>query len=326
MLSRMADSCYWLARYMERSETNARALSSQLIHMLEESDQNTLDQNWEVLLDICTSKNDDDEHAPDLKSEQVLHYLVRSRENDNSLLHLLELAREKARESRTLIPASIWEMINRLYIEKKEQLDGSLHSNTIQSHLGDLLDMSSNFQGIIESSMLRGESYNFIKIGKWIERAETTARILKVTCEKMLAEKNYKDIEEFDYWLHALQLANGYDSFIMEHPLTLNPEEVFTFLIEEERFPRSITYCVEHTLRAVEQLNPGRRPQYAEELVQLLENTQRGIERTDIDEMSVEGLLRFLNGFLDHCDRINEVFSATYNLGGYKSRSVGNSQ
>ncbi|MGP4077746.1 alpha-E domain-containing protein [Halobacillus sp. K22] len=326
MLSRLADSLYWLSRFIERSETNARTLSSRLIHMLEESDQNTLNNDWEELLEICASKNEYYALYSRLNSEDVLDYLVRSPENENSLLQLLERSREKAKESRTLIPASIWEMINHLYLEKKEQLDGSLRSNTIQEDLGDILDMSSNFQGIIESSMLRGEAYNFIKIGKWIERAETTARILKVICEKTLVEKNNKDFQEFDYWLHALQLANGYDSFIMEHPLTLNPEEVFTFLIEEERFPRSITYCMNHTLLAVEQLNPGRSPQNTEELFQLLEYTQRGIERTDIAGMSVEELLRFLKGFQDHCDRIHEVFSAAYNLDGYKSRSVGNSQ
>ncbi|SFF72415.1 Uncharacterized conserved protein, Alpha-E superfamily [Halobacillus alkaliphilus] len=325
MLSRIADSCYWLARYMERSETNARTLSSQMLHMLEESDQSKMDREWELLFKICTSK-EYDEHDSRLNREDMLHDLVLSRENESSLLHLLELAREKAKVSRTLMPASIWEMINRLYLEKKEQLEGSLHSNTIQSDLGDILDMSSNFQGIIESSMLRGDTYNFVKIGKWIERAETTARILKVICEKTLEEENNKDSQDFDYWIQALQLANGYDSFIMEHPLTLDPKEVFSFLIKEERFPRSIKYCVGHILSAVEQLNPGKRSQDKEELLQLLEYTQRGIERTDIAEMSVDKLLRFLNGFQDHCHRINEVFSTTYNLDGYKSRSVGNSQ
>ncbi|MGI8317030.1 alpha-E domain-containing protein [Halobacillus mangrovi] len=322
MLSRVAGSLYWMSRYVERSGNNARTLSSQLIRMLEDSDQDTLDHNWEVVLEICASKKEYSKHYSRLNSENVLHYFVRSQENENSLFNLLELAREKARESRTIIPESIWELMNRSYLEKKVQMDEPLNSNAIQSDLDDILDMSTSFQGIIESSMLRGEPYIFIKIGKWIERAETTARILKVICEKATADKGNTDLQVFDHCLHALQVANGYDSFIMEHKLTLNPYEVITFLIEEERFPRSIMYCVEHTLRAVEQLNPGKSLQSTEELLELLANTKRGIERTDVAEMTMDELLSFLKGFQDHCDRINEVFSATYNLDSYKRRSV----
>ncbi|WP_179133930.1 alpha-E domain-containing protein [Halobacillus massiliensis] len=320
MLSRVADSLYWMSRNIERSENNARTLSSQLIYMLEDSEQHILDSSWEVILEICASKGEYDNHYSRLNSESIIQFFTQSRENKDSLINLLGSAREHARASRTIIPDSVWQLLNRFYIEKKDQLEQPLNSSNIHSELYDIVDMSTNFQGIIESAMLRGKPYSFVKIGKWIERADTTARTLKVICEKTLKENT--GLQVSDHLLHALQVVNGYDSFIMEHQLTLEPNEVFTFLIEEERFPRSIKYCLGHTLNAVEQLNSGKRPQYTEELLQLLANTQRGIKRSEVSEMTIEELLVFLNGFQEHCERINEVFSATYNLDGYKKRTV----
>ncbi|WP_173918476.1 alpha-E domain-containing protein [Halobacillus sp. Marseille-Q1614] len=314
MLSRVADSLYWMSRNIERSENNARILSAQMIHMLEASDQNVLDRDWEEILEICASKQDYYNHYVRLNRDTILQYLTLSPMNNNALQNTVNFARENARATRDIIPDELWQMINRFYLEKQSQVDQPFTPPVIQSHLKDVITMSMTCQGIIESTMTRGTPYAFIKIGKWIERAEKTARILNVICEKTLREKNSTDSQSYYYWLTALQIVNGYDSFIKDHPPTMNPQEVLTFLIEEEKFPRSIRYCVDHILETIHNLEAGKRSHYSEDLFQLLTDIKAEINDTDISGMSMEELMVFLDRFQDNCHQLSRVFSMTYYL------------
>ncbi|WP_082232560.1 alpha-E domain-containing protein [Halobacillus massiliensis] len=314
MLSRTADSLYWMSRNIERSENNARILSAQMIHMLESSDQKIVDKDWEEILEICASKQEYFSHYDRLNRETILHYLMLNPVNMNAIQNTINFSRENARASRDIIPDALWQLINRFYLEKRSQAEQPLIPPVIQNHLKDVINMSMTCQGIIESTMTRGIPYAFIKIGKWIERAEKTARILNVICEKTIREKNSTDSQSYYYWLTALQIVNGYDSFIKDHPPTMNPQQVLTFLVEEERFPRSIRYCVDHIINAVEDLESGKRSHYSEELFQLLMNIQEKIRHTDISGLSMEELMVYLDEFQDDCHKVSYVFSKTYYL------------
>ncbi|MFG6147227.1 alpha-E domain-containing protein [Halobacillus sp. B23F22_1] len=314
MLSRVADSLYWMSRNMERSENNARILSTQLIHMLESSDQRVMDRDWEEILEICASKEEYYERYARLNRDTVIQYITLSPANPNSLQNSIVYARENAKATRDHIPDGLWQLINWFYLDKNAQQDQPMTPQATQNHLKDIIHMSMTSQGIIESTMTRGTSYTFIKIGKWIERAEKTARILNVICEKTLKEKNCTDTENYYYWLTALQIVNAYDSYIKEHPPTMNPKDVLTFLIENQNFPRSIRYCVDHILSAIHNLESGKISHYSEDLFKLLAGIQEEISRTDIVNMSTEELMIFLDTFQNYCHRVSRTFSETYYL------------
>ncbi|MCP3027469.1 alpha-E domain-containing protein [Halobacillus sp. A5] len=314
MLSRVADSLYWMARNIERSENNARILSTQLIHMLESSDQSVMDRDWEEILEICASKEEYYERYARLNRDTVIQYITLSPANVNSLQNSIVYARENAKATRDHIPDELWQLINRFYLDKNSQQDLPMTPQATQTHLKDTIYMSMTSQGIIESTMTRGIPYTFIKIGKWIERAEKTARILNVICEKTIREKSCTDTENYYYWLTALQIVNGYDSYIKENPPTMNPKDVLTFLIENHNFPRSIRYCVDHILQAVHNLESGKISHYSEDLFQLLAGIQEDMGRTDIASMSVEELMAFLDNFQDNCHKVSRIFSETYYL------------
>ncbi|MFC7060845.1 alpha-E domain-containing protein [Halobacillus seohaensis] len=313
MLSRVADSLYWMARNIERSENNARILSTQLIHMLEASDEQVIDRDWEEILEICASKEEYYEQYARLDKDTLIQYLTINPSNYNSLQNSMIYARENAKATRDHIPDELWQLINRFYLEKKA-LQEQLPSQSTHEHLKDIIQMSMTSQGIIESTMIRGIPYSFIKIGKWIERAEKTARILNVICEKTLREKNSTDTENYYYWLTALQIVNGHDSYIKEHPPTMNPKDVLTFLIENRNFPRSIRYCVDHIMYAIHNLESGKVSHYSEDLFQLLAGIQEEIGRTDISGMSMRELMAFLDTFQEDCHKVSRKFSETYYL------------
>lgn len=108
MLSRVADSLYWMARNIERAENNSRVLSVQLIHMLEASDQEVMDRDWGEVLDICAAKLDYMDRYERIDRETIIQYLTISPINSNSLMNSMNYARENARATRDIIPDDLW--------------------------------------------------------------------------------------------------------------------------------------------------------------------------------------------------------------------------
>ncbi|WLR48836.1 alpha-E domain-containing protein [Halobacillus litoralis] len=313
MLSRVADSLYWMSRNIERSENNARVLSVQLIHMLEAQNQEASDRDWEEIVEVCASAKDYYSLYDRLDRETLIQYLTISPFNVNSLMNCMNYARENARSTRDILPEELWEVLNAFHLDQKEWQELPNTRQHTQDYLDRVIKTSMTSQGVIESSMSRGTPYTFIKVGKWLERAEKTARILNVTCEKNRKEADVPT-DHYYYWLTALQFLNGYDAYIKEHPPTMESKHVLSFLIKEGTFPRSIRYCMDHVFEAVNKLEDGKISHYSEDLFQMLELIQDEITRTNIEEMDMNELMSFLDHFQDRCMTLSRMFSQTYYL------------
>ncbi|RWZ58881.1 alpha-E domain-containing protein [Halobacillus fulvus] len=313
MLSRVADSLYWMSRNIERAENNARVLSVQLIHMLEASDQQVLDRDWEEVLEICASTVDYHNQYDRLDTNTIIQYLTMSPMNVNSLMNGMTYARENAKATRDMLPDELWEVLNEFHLDQKEWMEQLSTTPQTQQYLKKVITTSMTAQGVIESSMSRGIPYTFIKVGKWLERAEKTARVLNVICEKNRKEAVH-GTNNYYYWLTALQFLNGYDSYIKEHPPTMESKHVLSFLIKEGSFPRSIRYCMDHVLEAVQHLEQGKISHYSEDLFTMLEKVQEEISDTSIADMDMEQLMKFLDHFQDRCMTVSRMFSETYYL------------
>ncbi|UOQ95182.1 alpha-E domain-containing protein [Halobacillus shinanisalinarum] len=314
MLSRVAEALYWMARNIERSENNARILSVQLIHMLESSDQQVLDRDWEEVLDICASKEEYYGRYGRLNRDTIIQYLTVSPLNMNSISNCITYARNGAKATRDMLPDDLWHVINGFYLEQKNKENTPIMPQHTQEYLKHVIHTSLAGQGIVESMMTRGVPYTFIKVGKWLERAEKTARILNVICEKSMREKGNSETESYYYWLTALQIVNGYDAYIKEYPPTMDPKNVLPFLIENGNFPRSIRYCMDHVLEAVHNLESGKVSHYSERLFQKLSAIQKELKNTDISGLGMDELMVFLDRFQNHCHEISVLFSETYYL------------
>ncbi|MYL49597.1 alpha-E domain-containing protein [Halobacillus litoralis] len=313
MLSRVADSLYWMSRNIERAENNARVLSVQLIHMLEAQNQEAADRDWEEIVEVCASAKDYYSLYDRLDRETLIQYLTISPFNVNSLMNCMNYARENARSTRDILPEELWEVLNAFHLDQKDWQELPNTRQHTQDYLDHVIKTSMTSQGVIESSMSRGTPYTFIKVGKWLERAEKTARILNVTCEKNRKEADVPT-DHYYYWLTALQFLNGYDAYIKEHPPTMESKHVLSFLIKEGTFPRSIRYCMDHVLEAVNKLEGGKISHYSEDLFQMLELIQDEITSTNIEEMDMNELMAFLDHFQDRCMTLSRMFSQTYYL------------
>ncbi|SIS45576.1 alpha-E domain-containing protein [Salimicrobium flavidum] len=314
MLSRTADALYWMARNLERSENNARVLNVQLIHMLEAADRNILDRDWEEVLEICASYEDYMTRYSRMERGTMIEYLTTSPINPNSIEVCMSIARDNAKTTRDIVPTELWEVLNEFHLDYQDNSDHMDTLSRTKDYLKTITRTSMTAQGVIESTMSRGIPYTFIKVGKWLERAEKTARILNVICEKQKREELQHTADNYYYWLAALRFLNGYDSFIKEHPPTMDSAYVLDFLIREESFPRSIAYCMKHIEEAVKELEGGDVRHYSEELFRLLEIIGTEINETSIHEMNMEELMVFLDHFQKQCTALSSVFMETYYL------------
>ncbi|MGI2328039.1 alpha-E domain-containing protein [Planococcus sp. YIM B11945] len=317
MLSRVANSLYWMSRNAERAESNARILDVQLLQMIEASDEELpREGDWKLIFEICASTEmmQQIKSGPAYGEEQLVEYLALSEENLSSVATCIRMARENARISRDHITDDYWESWNSCYLAMQEMLNGPVSTRDIRKFLNRVKMTSLTSQGIVESAMSRGVSYQMLKIGKWLERAEKTARILNVVCERTREREREEQTEDYYYWLAALRMTNGYEAYLKANPPRMDANKVLCFLISNRAFPRSIIYCLDHVREAVDELEGGKVSHYSWELFAKLDQLRTDFDQISIEELSSDEMMDFLNQFQNGCNEIGEIFSKTYYL------------
>lgn len=319
MLSRVADSLYWMARNIERAELNARILDVHLTQMVETSLENSIDgKQWEIIYEVSSTKEElaecllhSNDQDPDL---HYINYLAFEEKNVNSVLSCVRLARENARMSRDHIPNELFEVWNDVYLYGQDTGRGSSSIQQIRLFLRKVKTASLTAQGIVESGMSRGVPYRMMKTGKWLERAEKTARILNVVCEHTRETQLAYKGEDYYAWLSALRMVNGYEAYLKVNRPKMDPKTILTFLITDITFPRSIAYNMNHVRAAVDILENSKTTSYSEHLYQALNQLIDGFDEMSIKELNADEMLSFLNRFQNHCNEIGQIFSMTYYL------------
>ncbi|MCT2534275.1 alpha-E domain-containing protein [Aquibacillus koreensis] len=319
MLSRVADSLYWMSRYIERAENNARILSIQLIQILEASEEETLaNHDWEMVIEICGSLQEYREASLSLSSEKdIINYLLFSESNLNSIANCVRFARENAKVTRDHLPDDLWETWNDFYLLFQEFNKVNWKKEELQELLKRLKQTSLTVQGIIESSMTRGNTaYRFIKIGKWLERAEKTTLILNVVCQHTIKREEHYQYQGayYYYWRTALQLVNGYEAYLKQNPPRMVPNLVLSFLISNDAFPRSIVYCIEHVREAIFQLEEGKVSHYSWELYASLDQLLEEFDKVKMEGIKILELCDMLHRLQQSCIELGSIFSRTYYL------------
>ena len=235
MLASIAEKTYWLSRYIERIENTSRLINV----------------NSDLLLDIPYEGSDDLKHLikitghiNDFKKkntkENVYYFLIQDETNPSSIKYSIEMAKMNSRYLLTMLPKSAWEQFNNLYIDFNSK--HKPHSEDLYR----IIRNSQRFFAIITDGMQRNDVFNFIKVGRFIERADMLSRIIE---DQILRKENYvnKYYQNLQ-WSSVLRSINGFESFKLINKDNLNQEIVLRFMIMEKLFPRSLKYCVNKLL------------------------------------------------------------------------------
>ena len=187
MLSRVAENVYWMARYVERAENTARLVRVNANLLLDLP--RGIAPGWEPLVTITGMDEEFHARYGEANERNVVKFLIGDGANINSILCSLRAARENCRTVREIVPRSGWEQINELYLYAKENMSAGLTKKGRHSYLARVISGSQTINGLLDSIIARDEAYQFLRIGRNLERADMTTRIIDVRSADLLPEE-----------------------------------------------------------------------------------------------------------------------------------------
>jgi uncharacterized alpha-E superfamily protein len=263
MLSRDADSCYWIGRYIERSEATARMVDVHYHAALETFLPSSLEDRyvdpksllkWGSLLEISGNASDYSARYSQENDRDVLHYFCFDSANSNSIAATWKFARENARSMREQLASEMWESINITYLELRDWNVDRLFSESPHEFFSLVKNASHLFQGILNRTMVMGETRDWLDLGRFSERADQTARLIDVKYHDLFPERP-QDVEDSDVaqisadpwdlheWIAVLKSVSAFEMYRKTHNHGINPVSIVDFLVLSPLFPASVRHC-----------------------------------------------------------------------------------
>lgn len=254
MLSRVAERIYWLGRYMERCENMARMVNvnSNLLLDLPRG----VRVGWGSLIDISGTGDYFNRDTDQADERTVVRFMLADKENPSSLLNSLSLARENARITREIMPMEAWELINDLYHTIKDNANTMIARRERSRMLLHVINQVQQFTGLLAGCMTHNDAYDFIRLGRNLERTDMTTRIVDAGLVHLLPHLSSGSGSGSDVllpynnvlWMSVLRSLSGYQMYRQYVRDRVNAKDVVTFLIQNEDFPRAVG----HTLGELE--------------------------------------------------------------------------
>lgn len=316
MLSRVADSLFWMSRYIERAENNARIISTNLVSRLENVDPTGTNLYWQNMVDINTARGLFNRHYHERDARAAIEFTCFSALNPNAILQCVKLSRENARNIREMIPSELWENLNGFCWEAQDFPRRPWQVETVGPFLQFVKDKALTFQGIVDSVMSRGDAFLFISLGKFLERASMTTRILNVYFRAPQGAGFNHPIAVNHRWSSVLEAFSGYEAYVRHYHAQVDPTKVAEFLIFNETFPRSIRFCASQLMGTFETLEQGGINPYTRDLYISLGQLYADLNFTPVSDVLHDGAL---SGFFRTIDgRFQDIgrnINTTYYLG-----------
>jgi uncharacterized alpha-E superfamily protein len=292
LLSRVAESVYWMARYIERAENVARFIGVNL-HLQLDLEGDAVNQ-WESLVDTSGDAAVFKERYGEATQSSVIQFLVFDPENPNSIYSCLRSGRENARSVRETISSEMWEQVNTMYLRIQSH-KGALELESVPEFFRDIRLSCHLFQGITDTTMTHNEAWHFLRMGRKLERADKSSRMLDVKYFMLLPSLSDVNTPIDDiHWSAVLKSVSGFEMYRKKYG-RLIPRDIVAFLVMDQEFPRAIRYCVhcaDQSLRAITGTAGG---SFAFRSEQLMGRLHADLDFTSVDSVLRDGLHEFLD-------------------------------
>lgn len=261
MLARLAENLFWAGRYIERAEDTARMVDV-TYHTLLESPQGELAEAWLELLEVLHLRGDYEDEHDEASAADVTHFLVLDETNPGSIMASVAMGRENARSVRELVSTEMWEAVNGFYLELRQRdLQDDLATKPYEL-FSVVKRRCQTITGVAVETMPRDDGWRFFTLGRMLERAEMTSRLLDVRFGQLVS---YAAPLAFHHWVAVLKSASAFEAYRKAYRASMEPANVVEFLLLSPDFPRSVRYCLENAeqqlarLGGPEQVGPARR-------------------------------------------------------------------
>lgn len=289
MLSRVADSVFWMARYMERTNGMLRILRTNYISSQDE----VKDFNWHTLLHNYSDAGAEEMDAIGNHSVKVLEHLLLDKQNGASVINNITRARENGRAVQDHITKEVWQCLNDYYhLIRDKHIYNQVKSGDPVTALDALIQQGMLYHGTVDITMARGEGFNYLNAGKFLERAILSADMLNIK----LTELGYNlqqplELPALRYLLYSL---SGYELYLKTHRGNLQADFVIQQIVYNEHFPHSVSYCLKQLFRYFERLEAESLPENYKQLEFLIGRAMNNVKYSIINTADGDGLKRFL--------------------------------
>lgn len=239
LLARFAENLYWLGRYLERAENTARILHINQTYARD----NVEGPDWRRVLDLYDDTDRFFEAHEHADARSVLNWYVIDRDNPTSIAFAVANARENARTVRHLISTEMWIQVNLFHGTMKSMTARNITLSNLSNLASHLILQCQTFDGIADGTFLRGEPCCFYQIGKYLERADQTTRVLDMGYDRLSVRE--PDAVASVQWSTMLRSVSGYHAYRSRHPAASRPSDIAGFLLYDTEFPRAVALCVQ---------------------------------------------------------------------------------
>ena len=341
MLSRDADSCYWIGRYVERAEATARMVDVHYHAELEaplqprsEVDGGLQPMQWHTLLEISGAIEQYNLLHDTENDRDVIDFFVFDRQNPDSILSAWRRARENARSIREQLASEMWESVNITFLELVEWNVDRVLAGSPHEFFQMVKNGSHLFQGILNRTMLMGETRDWLDIGRFLERAGQTARLLDVKYHDLLPIHSHEtDAAKFSIdeprhapphpygvggpldmhgWIAVLKSVSAFEMYRKVHHSGITPARVVGFLLLNSQFPASVRHGIGRVEGCLKRISGNIGEEPSTEPERLTGRLRADLTYTRPEEIISSGLHEFLESVQDRCGAVGNTITRTY--------------
>jgi len=307
MLSRVADSLYWMSRYLERAEHTARLLDVNLNLMLDESSTSS-EHRWLRVLRALGSPRDvkwnDDPDA--LTGKLSFDTSIKS-----SIVCCIVAARENSRHVREQISTEQWHRLNSLYLQVTKP--GIETGMELTEFLQMVMEAIHQFQGITDSTMSHGEGWQFIQVGRFIERASATAMLLEAYHDDLWVHpEKIPEGNEYLEWMGLLRSATAFEAYCKVYTADLTPNQILEFLLLDAQFPHSLRFAIDSMQCALSAIQRESGKSRADGLHRLSGRLHALLSFSSIDDILRQDIVAALHNIQAQCGMIHSTIYELY--------------
>ena len=315
MLARVVENMYWLSRYLERAENTARIIGVNTNLLLDLP--GGIAPGWLPLVDISGNRAEyDKQHegkATRGEERDVVTFLVADTSNPGSICSSMHYARENARTLREILPTEAWELLNEFISDCTRNVDNAVNKRTRFEFLKRIVVTLQTIAGMLDGTMNRNDAYIFSHLGRNLERADMTSRIVDVRSAQLLPAET-PELRPFEsvQWMSVLKSLSGYQMYRLRMRTRVKRTDVLQFLLRDDQFPRSCQYCLMQLERSLKELPRS------EGVLDVLDGAARFIDRAPLATLDQPGLHELIDRLQLHINNVHNMIAANY----FPSRDV----
>jgi len=328
MLSRDADACFWIGRYVERAEATARMVDVHYHATLESGLSDTAGSDsptpWDSLLAISHSTEEFYSKHKLMNDSQLIYFFAFDTENPNSIISSWSRARENSRSIREQIASEMWETLNIFYLQLREWDVERVLSEGPHAFFQRVENASHLFQGILNRTLMMGETRDWLDVGRFLERGDQTARLLDVKYHDLLPAYREGEAESMEPlgvgstldmhgWIAVLKSVSAFEMYRKTYRGGILPASVVDFLVLNSQFPASVRHCVGRVEGCLKRISGNASGSISStEPERVVGRLLADLTYSRPDEIILEGLHEFLEGVQIRCAEVGTAITRAY--------------